>query len=134
MGQDTVAKKFSLTALGRHRIAQSRNWPPPILFLKNLGKHFWGWRPPPQGGPWGKILGVAPEFVGALTSGRRAVQNKTGSIPPTQSVWAQRRFWDAVWKWNVFVIIFIHCKYLLLEASELHRSVGLILHHFGVLQ
>ena len=35
MGQGTVAEILSLTGLGGPRIAQSKNWPRPLRFLKN---------------------------------------------------------------------------------------------------
>ena len=87
MGQGTDAKILSLTALGGPRLAHSKNWPHPLRFLKNLGKTFLGVVRP--GGPGAKIYGAALKCVGALTSGPRGVQNKTGSEPLTQSVLAQ---------------------------------------------
>ena len=77
MGQGTDAKILSLTELGSPRLAHSKNWPPPLRFWKNLGKTFLGVSSP--GGPGAKISGAALKCVGALTSGPRGVQNKTGS-------------------------------------------------------
>jgi len=55
MGQGTVAKILSLAGLGGPRLAHSKNWPPPVRFLRNLGKTFWGWST--QGG-------LGPKFKG----------------------------------------------------------------------
>jgi len=43
MGQSTVAVILFLTGLGGPRITHSKIWTPPLRFLKNLGKTFWGW-------------------------------------------------------------------------------------------
>jgi len=52
MGQGTVAKILSLTALGGPRIMHSKIWTPPLRFLKNW-ENFCGVGRP--GGPGAKI-------------------------------------------------------------------------------
>ena len=87
MGQGTVAKILSLTGLGGPRLAHSKNWPPPLTFLGNLGKTFLGVAFP--GGPGGKILRDAPKRVDGITSGPIVVQNEATIEALRLTVWPQ---------------------------------------------
>jgi len=61
VGRGTVAKILSLMGLGGPHIAHAKIWTPPLRFLRNLAKTFWGWVAR-GGGGWGLNLRGRPEL------------------------------------------------------------------------
>jgi len=74
MGQGTVAKILSVTAIEGPRLAHSKNWPPSIKILGNLGKIFFGGGPPRGAGA--EIYGVAQKILMAIDSRLSVVQKE----------------------------------------------------------